>query len=143
MAWNDILFLLTFSTLEEDDVQYLMKELVEVMDKWKLIGVALGLKPSKIKVIDEENHSNIANCFMDTLTSWLNRNYNTAKFGEPSWHKLVEAVASPAGGNNKVLAESIASRHQCKLISLMNIRRSKFIEVYDNFSQGRISYINV
>lgn len=104
---------------EEDDIHDIMTELVEVEDRWKLIGVALRLKPSKIKAIEEENHGKLANCLMDALSNWLNKSYNTAKFGNPSWRKVVEAVASPAGGDNAVLAKSIAMKHQSKLTKLL------------------------
>ena len=105
----------TFQQLtEEDDIRELMGSLIEVLDKWKFIGVDLGLKMSKLKTIEEENRGNPKSCFLDVLTNWLNRNYNTKKFGEPSWQKVVEAVANPAAGDNVVLAETIAKKHQCE-----------------------------
>ncbi len=116
---------ISFCRADEDDIHDLMEALVEVMDKWKLIGIALRLKPSKIRVIEEANRGNPSNCLMDVLTNWLDKNYNTVKFGEPSWRKIVEAVASPAAGDSNVLAESIASKHQRKLCSI-NIPPTSF-----------------
>ena len=45
------------------------------------------------------------------LTEWLKKNYNVEKFGPPTWKMLVEAVAAPNGGNNRSLAEKIATLH--------------------------------
>ena len=42
---------------------------------------------------------------------WLRQSYNIEKYGPPTWRKLVEAVGSPTGGNNRALAKGIASRH--------------------------------
>ena len=42
---------------------------------------------------------------------WLDRKYNVAKFGEPSWKTLVEAVAHKLGGYNNRVAGDIAKRH--------------------------------
>ena len=33
------------------------------------------------------------------------------KFGRPTWRRLVEAVEDHEGGNNRVLAETIAQHH--------------------------------
>ena len=34
--------------------------------------------------------------------------------GHPSWQLVVDAAASPAGGNNQALAQQIAQRHNGK-----------------------------
>ena len=43
--------------------------------------------------------------------------YNTTRFGVPSWKLLVAAVAHPAGGNNRALAEQIAKKYcgKCRI----------------------------
>ena len=46
------------------------------------------------------------------LTLWLNRNYNTERFGEPSWELLASAVGHRAGGNNPALAMEITKTHR-------------------------------
>ena len=45
------------------------------------------------------------------ITNWLQRNYNTKKYGLPTWKMLVEAVRAPNGGNNAILADKIARLH--------------------------------
>lgn len=85
------------------------------MSQWKLIGVHFGLKLSKLNEIEEANRGDFKKCFLDMVTNWLNRNYNVSKFGEPSWRRVVKVIASPAAGENAVLATTIAKLHPCKL----------------------------
>ena len=65
-------------------------------------------------------------CLSDVLESWLKRNYDTERFGLPTWRWLVEIVADPAAGNDTALADNIATKHvaetkdgkSCKLASM-------------------------
>ncbi len=101
---------------EEDDLGLVLQTLVEVLSERKPIGVGFGLKLSKLNEIEETHHGTPKKCFLDVVTYWLNQNYNISKFGEPSWRKVVEVVASPAAGDNMVLATSIAQNHLRKCI---------------------------
>lgn len=47
----------------------------------------------------------------EVVLAWLRQKYNTARFGVPTWRKLVEAIDSEAGGNNHTLAKKIAAHH--------------------------------
>lgn len=47
----------------------------------------------------------------EVVRSWLKREYNVKKFGEPSWQALVQVVANPAAGNDPKLALEIARKH--------------------------------
>ena len=87
--------------------------MIEVSTEWKPIGVNFGLKSSKLKEIEETHHGNPKKCLFEVVTNWLNKNYNTSKFGEPSWRMVVDVVADPAAGDSSVLARSIASKHPC------------------------------
>ena len=85
-------------------------ELEPVIDRWKHIGLALRLDLNQVKRIEKEN-SDIENCLSEVLTLWLKKNYNTERFGEPSWEMLARAVRHRSGGNNSALAEEISRRH--------------------------------
>ena len=84
-----------------------------MISKWEMIGLAFGLKSSKLKEIEAER-SKLDGRLIDVLRNWLNRCYNVKKFGEPSWRKVVEVVADPCAGDNLVLAKTIAEAHQCE-----------------------------
>ena len=74
--------------------------------RWKHIGLALRLNPSQLNTIGRGN-GDVEDCLTEMLTLWLQKNYNTERFGEPSWELLARAVGHPAGGNNSALAEDI------------------------------------
>ena len=53
----------------------------------------------------------IPQAFTEVLKVFLKHRYNVKKYGPPTWRKLVEAVDSPAGGNNHALAKKLAEHH--------------------------------
>ena len=79
--------------------------------RWKRIGLALRLDPSLLDRIRAKNHVDVDEYLSDVLAEWLKKAYNTSRFGDPSWNLLVDAVAHPAGGNNRALAEHIATKY--------------------------------
>ena len=89
------------------DVHY---QLLNVAHNWRGVGKALRLHPDLLNRI-ESNRSDCAARLEEVLTEWLKKAYDTARFGAPSWHLLVAAVAHPAGGKDRALAEKIAARH--------------------------------
>lgn len=91
----------------------LLKALVDVSAKWKVIGVAFRLKSGKLKEIAASNQTgNPSDCLYEVLVNWVNRNYNTERFGEPTWRRVVEVVADSSAGDNAALARTIAMDHQ-------------------------------
>ena len=87
-------------------------ELLGVAAKWRGIGGGLRLRAAVLDTIQEANQGDPEKCLSQVVLEWLRKNYNTEKFGEPTWQWLVEVVATPAGGNNNDLAAKIASKHQ-------------------------------
>ena len=91
------------------DVQ---SELIPVAANWRNIGIALRLKPDILENINARYSGDPRACLSFMVMEWLRRNYDTQQFGEPTWRKLVEAVAHPAGGADKAVARKIAERHK-------------------------------
>ena len=89
-----------------NDIFDVIDKLGPVTDRWKQIGLALRLDPNKLNVIEKENRQ-LEDCLDKALTLWLNKCYNTERFGDPSWLLLAKAVGHSAGGNNRALAENI------------------------------------
>ena len=54
--------------------------------------------------------------FTEVLLVWLRHRYNVEKYGLPTWRRLVQAVDSPAGGNNHALAMVIASHYPTGIV---------------------------
>ena len=93
-----------------EDLFDVMAELTPVTARWKQVGLALRLNPARLDVIQKENRE-LDICVSEALTLWLNKCYNTEKYGDPSWKLLAKAVGHPTGGNNRALAINITEKH--------------------------------
>ena len=87
-----------------------MEELESMVSKWRTIGMALGLKQDILESIRHTEHSDQMQ-MTKMLTEWLRRNYDTQRFGMPTWKKLVEAIKARTGGGNTALTQRIAEKH--------------------------------
>ena len=67
----------------------------------------LGLSCIDIETIEKDNPLNVSTCLSKALEYWVKQNYNTEKFGLPSWRTLLRAVAQV----NKGLFRRLASGH--------------------------------
>ncbi len=85
-----------------------MNALTDVQSRYSEIGTLLHLKA--LATIKSRSTTD-AIAMGEVIEEWLKRNYNTTRFGRPTWKMLVEVVANPNGGNNNYLAEKIASQH--------------------------------
>ena len=84
--------------------------------KWKALGLALRLHPDTLSRIEADRRIyGVESCLEETLSEWLKESYDSARHGQPSWQLLVPAVANPAGGNNRALAEQIARKYNVQL----------------------------
>ena len=61
--------------------------------------------------IGRKHNCNPDDCLLDVLQEWLGTAKDDQRHGHPSWQVLVKAVAHPAGGNNRALAEAIAQKY--------------------------------
>ena len=95
----------------EDDITELCKVLTPIEAKWDCFATQLGILPSKTNAIGRKHYYDPKLCLRDVLNIWLNGGYNIQKHGHQSWRRVCEATASPAGGDNKRLAQDIAARH--------------------------------
>ena len=100
-------------SVDIDDHFDIKSELLKVAHNWKGVGEALRLKHDLLSRIEADKHDVISR-LDEVLIQWLNKAYNTSRFGPPSWRLLVAAVAHPAGGNDRALAEQIAAKYNGK-----------------------------
>ena len=100
-----------------DDLFDVVMELIPVSAQWRNIGIALRLRSNTLDHIQAVNSGNPTACLTSMLVQWLKLNYNVVKFGEPTWQRLVEVVANPAGGANMTLARDIARKHKARGMS--------------------------
>lgn len=83
-------------------------------ENWENIGEALRLRPNKLERIRQDS-TNKVDCLCGVLNEWLEGEYNTQRFGSPSWKQLVKAVAHEHGGNDCYLAEWIDNKYNGNL----------------------------
>ena len=98
-----------FATTDEDDLPETIRELSDVAASWRNIGTQLGIRHNRLEAIQGDKP---LDCLRQMLATWLQKNYNVKRFGEPTWLKLVEVVSHSAGGGNPSLAMEIARRHK-------------------------------
>ena len=94
----------------EDDFHDLYRELVTIKANYYQLGIGLGLPPGELQTICKGAQC-IEQAFTEVLLAWLRQCYKVERFGSPTWRRLVEAVDSPAGGNNHALAKELANKH--------------------------------
>ena len=104
-------FFLPFCT-EEDDWNILIDECSSLCARWDRISGFLGLRPSLIASIRRNNPNDNTGCWNDALLEWISQNYNTEKFGEPSWRSFLTAVAKV----DKLQCKELAAVHQGSFI---------------------------
>ena len=100
-----------FFLVGDDDHFDILAEMMPVAGNWKTVGRSLRIDSGHLNIIQETNSGKPKECLSETLTCWLNRNYNVERFGEPTWRAVVRVVAHPAAGDNCALALSIAGKH--------------------------------
>ena len=101
------MYLFSCATDIDDDMLDVIRALRSCKANWEDIGLGLHLKSSKLSEIKMSHPGDLNGCLRDTVQEWLKKNYNTAKFGEPSWRMIVEGVAEVDNG----LAQRIAGKH--------------------------------
>ena len=95
----------------EDDLADVLDAVLDMAAEWKSLGAALRIRHGELEAFFKKNHTDPNGCLIDVLLAWLKLNYDTKKFGQPSWRVLCQAIQKPAGGNNPALARKIAEKH--------------------------------
>ena len=78
--------------------------------KWEQLSIYLGLSCDIIDNIKGSGDN--YHCWSEALKNWIRRNYNTEKFGVPSWRSLLGTVAEV----DKLMFRKLAEKHQGILI---------------------------
>ena len=84
---------------------------MSIQSNYYQFGIELGLPLREMDAVQNAFRQDIPRAFMEVLQIFLKHRYNIEKYGPPTWRKLVEAVDSPAGGNNHALAKKITKGH--------------------------------
>ena len=97
----------------ESDLLKIIQELEKIAYRWYHIGLTLGLLNSTLENIKSKEHEDNHDLLRGVIVEWLKMNYDTTKFGPPTWRRIVEAVRATTGGKNPALADRLASKYNC------------------------------
>ena len=92
----------------DDDLGDVVEAVNTLAAVWDKFALKLRLKYDHIKVIKKDNPGDSEACLTEAMSEWLKENYNTAKFGVPSWRTLIKAVQAM----DMALAHKIADKHR-------------------------------
>jgi hypothetical protein len=109
----------------EDDWNIVMRECGTLSTKWQQLGGYLGIRIGLIEDIKGNYPNDNSACWSETLKHWIHQNYNTARFGLPSWRTLLEAIARV----NHLLFKTLAEKYRAS----GKLSYSKIIEVFKYF----------
>ena len=98
-------------SLGEDNFNDVLEAVLPIKSVYFSLGQCLGLPTAVLESIREEK-SDTKQALTVTLMLWLRQQYDSGRFGRPTWRMLVKAVNQEAGGNNNELAKKIASNHR-------------------------------
>ena len=90
-----------------DDLNDVLTMLEPVNERWKELGLALGLKDATLHQINAEHPGNISECKLQMLRSWLQ--WRDGCEATCNWKSLAEALRRPTV-NHKPIAEAIQDR---------------------------------
>ena len=76
--------------------------------KWRQLSGYLGLPKKNIDIINDNHPKDSSTCLCEALSQWIKQNYNTERFGSPSWRSLLKAVEVI----DRRLFKKLASEHQ-------------------------------
>ena len=112
--------------LTEDDLFDIYKEVLDVAAEWRNVGLALRVRNPELDVIEKSCPLAPRDCLRAVLAGWLKGRNGP----QPTWGALCEAVAEPAGGNNRVLAEEMARKHGVTLKACEDINIYSALHIY-------------
>ena len=95
--------------VELEDWNTVVIECRPLAAKWRDLSIYLGLS---CDVIDNIKGSDNYHCWSEALKNWIKQNYNTKKYGVPSWRSLLRTVAKV----DKLQFKNLARQHQGMLV---------------------------
>ena len=60
----------------EDDLWYVRSAVVDLIGRWKDLGISLGVRPSDLGTILLANPHSPSDCLREMLLLWLKQSYN-------------------------------------------------------------------
>ena len=120
VATKCIIHAITYNyTDDEADANHVFMAIKNKAAVYNHIGRYFGLAPSTIESIKENHPGDNAGALQDVINTWIRQDYNTERFGLPSWRKVVEAISNQ--GDN-LQAKKIAKSHPIKPTGMITVK---------------------
>lgn len=100
----------------EDDWNMIVYECSPLASKWLQLSAFLGLKLSITDRIRSDFPNDCLGCWSEALKEWIKGNYNTQRYGEPSWRALLKAIAKVDKLHFKRLASKYQGSYSIKIL---------------------------
>ena len=91
-----------------DDFADVLDSLETLAASWDKLARKLKLNSDRIEIIDRNHRGDSETCLSEIVKQFLRRNYDTERYGRPSWRMVAQAVASV----DMALAQKIANAHR-------------------------------
>ena len=88
------------------DLPNVHRALTGIQHHWECMATQFGLPQATVETAKLIYHHDPRLCLKYVLDEWLKGNYDTQ---HPSWRRVCEVTAEPAGGDNRELALEIAA----------------------------------
>ena len=107
---NKALIILYFSYTfaEVEDWNDVIIACSSLAGKWQQLTGFLGLSFQQIREIKKNNCNDSADSWNEALMMWISQEYNTRKYGLPSWQSLLRTINRV----DQALCEKLAREHQ-------------------------------
>jgi hypothetical protein len=83
-------------------------ECSSLASEWQQLSTYLGLKASIVDRMKRDFPSDSRGCWSEAIKEWIRMNYDTQKFGKPSWKTLLKSIAKI----DKLHFRKLATEHQ-------------------------------
>ena len=102
--------LFKFVLSDEDDWNDIIIACSSLAPKWQQLSGFLGLSIKTIRAIRESYPNDSAASWNEALMQWVLQEYNTEKYGSPSWKSLLKAISRV----DETLFDKLAKEHQLR-----------------------------
>ena len=93
---------------DEDDWNDVIIACSSLAPKWQHLSGLLGLPIKTIRTIRESYPNDSETSWSEALMQWIMQEYNTEKYGSPSWRLLLKAVSRV----DETLFDKLAKEHK-------------------------------
>ena len=105
-----IILIFSYTFAEVEDWNDVIIACSSLAGKWQQLTGFLGLSFQQIREIKKNNCNDSADSWNEALMMWISQEYNTRKYGLPSWQSLLRTI----NGVDQALCEKLAREHQVK-----------------------------